>query len=305
MKRMLPLTLLTGLLAMFLVPSLAVAYRTGPPAGHTGAPQVGGRTCVLCHIGGGPNTGPGKVTIVAPGTTYAPGSVIPVTVSLGGTLQNVNRNGYQMAAYTTGNNSALAGWTPDSAHSQVLQDHVEHILAGTTRTSWISYFKTPAAPVSAFTLYAASNDANDNNFPTGDRIYTTNLPLTAGTVNLSMRSVPFTGTNVALDLNAPGDANKAYVLAASFSNLGIPIGSRVIPLFPDSLFVLTVTNAIPTVFQNYTGILDGSGRATATLVLLPFPALKGVILHHAFLVIDPTKPFSIGTISNGLPVVIF
>jgi len=305
MLRTLPLMLLTGLLAMFLVPMAAVAYRSGPPAGHTGAPQVGGRNCTLCHIGGGPNNGPGQVRISAPGTTYAPGSVIPVTVALGGTLQNTNRNGYQMAAYAPGNNSPLAGWTPDPAHSQIVQDHVEHTLNGSSRSSWIAYFRTPSAPVSAFTLYAAGNDANDNGFSSGDRIYTTNLPFTAGTVNLSMRSIPATGTNVTFDLDAPGDAKKAYVMAASLSNLGIPIGGRKIPLFPDTLFGITVSNLIPSVFQNYTGILDASGRAKATLVLFPIPALKGMVLHHAFMVIDPPKPFSIGTISNGLPVVIF
>jgi hypothetical protein len=167
------------------------------------------------------------------------------------------------------------------------------------------YFQTPAN-LPAFTFYCAANDANGNNQrDPGDRIYATSLKLTPGSVSLTLKTVPKVGASTRLDLDVPAGGGKSYVLAASFSNAGIPIGTRAIPLGVDGLLVLTVSNVLPSIFQGYHGVLDNAGRASATLVLPNAPSLQGVVLHHAFVVIDPSRPMGIGTISNGLPVTVF
>jgi hypothetical protein len=94
-------------------------------------------------------------------------------------------------------------------------------------------------------------------------------------------------------------------MAASFGNSGISIGGRKVPLALDTLLILTVQNLLPGIFRNYQGTLGSGGTASASLLIPSGPALKGVTLHHAFVVIDPSKPNGLGTISNGLPVTLY
>jgi len=94
-------------------------------------------------------------------------------------------------------------------------------------------------------------------------------------------------------------------MAASFGNAGIQQGGKTIPLTADQLYALTVANAAPQMFQNYVGFLNGSGKATASLVAPNSTSLIGVTVYHAFLVIDASQPYHLGTISNGLAVQLF
>ena len=59
------------------------------------------------------------------------------------------------------------------------------------------------------------------------------------------------------------------------------------------------------IFDNLYRLLNNTGRASATLAVPNAASLKGVTLHHAFVVIDLGQPNAIGTVSNGLPVTIF
>lgn len=300
------------ILVIFLVVGLffgslvAMASKGGATSGHTGAPAVGGRTCTECHRSQ-LNAGPGTLTIVTPTPHFVPGSVLPMEVRLGGAIQSP-RNGYQMAAYTGTTHASIVpdAWvSPDLTVSRIISDHIGHALGGNQQASWKMYFKTPAN-LPAFSFYCAANDANGNDRPDpGDRIYATSLKLTPGPVPLGLGSVPVVGANVRLDLDAPGDGGKSYVLAASLSNTGIPVGTRVIPLGVDALLLLTVNNVLPVLFQRYHGVLDSTGRASATLAIPNVGGLKGLVLHHAFVVIDPNGPGGLGTISNGLPVTVF
>jgi len=138
-----------------------------------------------------------------------------------------------------------------------------------------------------------------------DRTYTSSVPMSAGTVNLSMTALPQTGSVLPLALAAPGEGGKPYALAASFGNTGIKIGGRTIPLSFDTMLLLTVQNLLPGIFQKYQGTLSAGGTASASLLIPATAALKGITLHHAFVVIDPSKPGGIGTISNGLPVTLY
>jgi hypothetical protein len=83
-----------------------------------------------------------------------------------------------------------------------------------------------------------------------------------------------TGCNIDIYLDAgPAYAGRTYVLAGSFSGSSpgttLP-GGLVIPLNRDVLTDLILDNLNGTLFQNFSGTLDGDGRATATLNV-PWP----------------------------------
>ena len=50
---------------------------------------------------------------------------------------------------------------------------------------------------------------------------------------------------------------------------------------------------LPTVFQDYTGLLDSQGNGTARLVIPNTAALVGIRLHSAFLTIKAEAPFNL------------
>lgn len=273
------------------------ARQTGAPTGHTGAPAVGGRNCTACHNGTA-NTGPGGVTIEAH-STFVPGALVPVRVFLTN-MQNPNRNGFQLAAYD-GSNQILSGWTNVSSDTAVSSNHLNHTRNGNSLSSWVAYFRAPTTATN-FGLWGASIDADGNGRDSNDRTYTTNVAMTPGVVNLSISALPRVGSTIALDLHAPSDANKACVVAASMGRSGIPIAGQVIPLSPDPLFVATAQNLLPTLFRRYQQVLDANGRGTAQLAIPATNVLRGLTLHHAFVILDPSRPGGIGTISNPLPI---
>jgi hypothetical protein len=99
-------------------------------------------------------------------------------------------------------------------------------------------------------------------------------------------------------LSAPNDAGKAYALAASFATRpGTAIGKRILPLQLDALFTLSRAN--PAVFHGFTGVLDAKGQASAFLIPPPWPALRGLVIYVAGVVMDTTQPFGIGTVTNA------
>lgn len=298
-----PLAVLIFLVVVIGTPFAAIANRSGPQAGHTGAPEFAGRDCTNCHRGTA-NSGPNGIAITVPSATFVPGSVIPVTVGVTGSPQSIV-NGFQAAAYTSASPNAQAGWTVPNSTMRILSNNVSHALSGSTRSSWTTYYQTPTASTT-LTIYAAVIDANGNGRDSGDQCYKSSVAMAPGAVPLSMKAVPATGTTLAIDLHSPSDANKPYVLAASFSNAGIPAGaSRRIPLFPDPIFAITVGNQLPSLFQRYSGVLDANGRASAGLRIFNNPSLVGITLHHAFIVPEAGQPNGIGTISNPLAVTIF
>jgi len=92
-----------------------------------------------------------------------------------------------------------------------------------------------------------------------------------------------------LNLDAgPGRAGWAYWVFGSATGpqpgLDFP-GDVHLPLVPDPYFDLTLTQPFGGPFGSFVGLLDGNGRATATLTLTPGtdPALSGVTLYHAYL----------------------
>jgi hypothetical protein len=92
---------------------------------------------------------------------------------------------------------------------------------------------------------------------------------------------PVPGGEVRFQLR--GAPNRPYQAAASLGRTGIPVsGGRTIPLGLDALLVLSVSNTLPTVFRQFTGVCDTKGDAAVSIGLPAVPNLKGITLYVAF-----------------------
>lgn len=115
-------------------------------------------------------------------------------------------------------------------------------------------------------------------------------PFSVGrTATLTASGQPAPDATIGLFLHAPDFGGRGYQVALSLGKApGIPIGGgRILQLNPDPLFLGSIT-AGPPVFGNFSGQLDGNGRATAKLWIPKIPQLRGfhffaaaVILHLA------------------------
>jgi hypothetical protein len=77
--------------------------------------------------------------------------------------------------------------------------------------------------------------------------------------------------------------------ASTIQNWGIAVGGgRKIPLWPDNLFVVTINNALPGIFKNFSGSLDASGDATLTIQIPNVGVLSGPVFYLAFITYDAT-----------------
>ena len=104
---------------------------------------------------------------------------------------------------------------------------------------------------------------------------------------------PSIGTGVKLALDSYPDAGTLYVVASSFGNGPNMIGCWPLKLDVDPLFVISVNNLAPSIFQHYQGTLDTSGKGTAAIVIPKLNALVGFVVHSAFA----------GTAKSGLTVI--
>ena len=66
----------------------------------------------------------------------------------------------------------------------------------------------------------------------------------------------------------------------------------------DPLFSGSVSNTLPAVFVNFTGVVGASGRASGAINIPPFQFLKGNTINTAFVTIDANSPQGIKSISN-------
>ncbi|MBN1461528.1 MAG: hypothetical protein JXA57_18520 [Armatimonadetes bacterium] len=117
-------------------------------------------------------------------------------------------------------------------------------------------------------------------------------------VNISGSGSPSIGGTVNLSLLALTDAGLPYQVGTSLGTGPILIGKHDIGLSLDQLLLVTVRGALPSIFQNYSGVLDTTGRGSARIVILNDPQLIGVRLHSAFLTIKSGLPFNVKSISN-------
>jgi hypothetical protein len=109
------------------------------------------------------------------------------------------------------------------------------------------------------------------------------------------------GSTYFVNFAFPASPGSSYVAAMSTGlRPGFPLGDgRVINLAVDLLFVLSV-GGIPGITTGFTGVLDGTGRATGTITLPPgFP--PGIRFYVSALVVNPAAPLGIDS-GNSLGV---
>jgi hypothetical protein len=100
----------------------------------------------------------------------------------------------------------------------------------------------------------------------------------------------------------PASSGLSYYGAASFgSTPGIPVDTRVIPLNVDLLLLLSL-GGFPPIFNGYVGVLDANGVSPGSIAPPNLPAIVGLQFVNAFVVLDPSAPSGIRTISNALEV---
>jgi hypothetical protein len=163
----------SAILALAL-PSLALAYSTGPIDGVTGAPGEG--TCVQCHNSFPLNSGAGSLVVSGIGTTYTPGQAYTVDVTLAD--PNAMRWGFELTALDAAGASVGSFILPAILQQSTTgnRTYVKHTSSGTfpgtpTSHTWQFTWNAPAATTGPVTFYVAGNAANNNSAFTGDRIY--------------------------------------------------------------------------------------------------------------------------------------
>jgi hypothetical protein len=112
------------------------------------------------------------------------------------------------------------------------------------------------------------------------------------------------GGSVQFSLQAgPSQAGALHLLLGSLSGTvpGVPLDGLLLPLVPDAYLGLTLAGSGPLV--GALGLLDASGKGSATL-LLPAgaiaPSLAGLLVHHAFVLLDPST-LAVSLTSNPIP----
>jgi len=149
--------------------------------------------------------------------------------------------------------------------------------------------------------YPAPGPADPYSAPVAYGIYTSGaikVRLTYVQIQITLAGSPSPGSTVDLNLSSPLDAGRFYQTASSFGTGPIPLGSRVLGLTPDDLMVITVNGYLPSLFVNYRGNLDSSGKAKAQIKIPNNPNLKGIRIHSAFVTFEPSAPLGINNISG-------
>lgn len=106
-------------------------------------------------------------------------------------------------------------------------------------------------------------------------------------------SATFGGTSLLTINVSPSAAGSLYLLAASATGWSpaYPIGNNLaVPLVYDSLTAYALTQLNGPIFQNFAGVLDTSGSATASFVIPPGllpPSAAGLTLYFAGAGFDP------------------
>jgi hypothetical protein len=120
---------------------------------------------------------------------------------------------------------------------------------------------------------------------------------TARWTGLSHQNLPQPTRPLLIHLSIPSFPNANYQVGLALSSApGFPVpGVGTVPLALDHLFLLSISGVLPGVFQNFSGVLDANGWATATLNLPPGP-----LVHLDFSVAAVTYgPGGISFITNG------
>ncbi len=104
-----------------------------------------------------------------------------------------------------------------------------------------------------------------------------------------------------LRLQSRTDVGRGYVIALSATGFspGIRVGARTVPLVPDPLFALSLSNGLGALYTGGIGVLPATGIATAVLDLRRFGnALSGARIWAAAAILDPNAPNGLARVTR-------
>jgi hypothetical protein len=141
--------------------------------------------------------------------------------------------------------------------------------------------------------YSAATGATD--------VAAVKLRLTKADVSIT-GGLPTPGGTVNLLFDASSDPGLAYFGASSLGIGPTPTGCWNLPLTIDTLFLLSSSGSLPTIFVNFQGALSAAGQANPSINLPPIPELRGLVVVTAFVTVDG---IGLKTVSAPLRFVIF
>lgn len=232
-----------------------------PPTAKTGAPGDG--NCTSCHSGTvNSGSGTSSITFGNSDTTYIPGQVYTVTVSI--TQTSITKFGFELLALDASNANAgtitVTNTTNTASTTSGSKVYIHHKNAGSSN-SWSFSWTAPSSNVGAITFYAALNATNADGGSAGDNIYTISK-----TINPDVSS--FVGENFATSLGTirpfPNPATTDFVnINYSLQNEGTVV-LRLTDLTGKEVQTVNVQNKIP---GNYSETLNLSGLSSGIYIL--------------------------------------
>lgn len=169
--------LLATAVAVTNLPATLLNSASAPPE-RASAPYNNFANCSQCHNDGIVNSGSGSVSISGVPAEYVPDTTYPITVSVAQGGQS--RWGYSLTVLDENDDALGALANPDSNSQVVLsvgREFAGHTNGGTHRgtpngpVSWTVDWIAPPAGGGTAHFFASGNAANNNGWPTGDRIY--------------------------------------------------------------------------------------------------------------------------------------
>lgn len=178
---------------------LTIAYKTGPPAGHTGG--FGEPTCHTCHGDYDANEPGGSLAVMGFPPTYIAGTTYDISVRV--RSADLGRAGFQLAIrFAEGElqgKNAGSLVTTDARTGVITAEktgvqYAQHVIAGveplwTDSTEWTLRWTAPQSGGSVL-LHIAANASNYDESEYGDHIYFDSLSSTPAARDLPINGLP-------------------------------------------------------------------------------------------------------------------
>ncbi len=173
--------------------STVFAFSSGPPDERTGSPADNFKTCndVGCHDSHNVDSGSAGFTISAP-ATYTQGEVVNVNISFNDS--GTAKHGFELSALDADNNHVGAFSSIDDTTQTTNGNYIKHTFTGSNQpgnASWSVQWTAPDSEVQGpVTFYAAGNEANGDNTPQNDYIYTATAQVDSAAVTPTVTATP-------------------------------------------------------------------------------------------------------------------
>jgi hypothetical protein len=184
------LLVLSGLMAIVILMAFSsngvddTMSSSGAPAGYSGDPFGGNRTCNIsgCHTGAPLGTLTGVISSNIPGTGYIAGSTYTITANF--VRKGHTRFGFEISPQNT--SGAKLGTLANISGTQLLSTgryvtHTSSSISGSGSRTWAFKWTAPATGLGPVTFYGAFNATNANGNTGGDSIFKSTFIVTENT----------------------------------------------------------------------------------------------------------------------------